>query len=271
MRLFDLGAGFAEEALEVGEQTHGAVTVGFPRGKICCHELNPCGPGFRKREPGRPGSEEGNADAAGTDRIQQLVRCPAQQENEGTVRWFLKRLEEGVGGLRNHAVGIRDHTELVRAFRGQAETVFGVPHLLNADPSDFALRFNDNGSVLPEFVQFRQGRPAIDKRSHAECQLPLVGGFCARDEEGVCEPTLFPCLCDEREGLVRSERHGIRNRLGGKGGGVGGGGSEVDDGLDSAEHEGRVGVLPDVASDGDTGSAGCDGILDHAEDFRFRG
>ena len=51
-----------------------------------------------------------------------------------------------------------------------------------------------------------------------------------------------------------------------QGEGVGGGGVFVNDGVEATEHEERVGVLPDIAADGDAGGSGGDGVGDHAED-----
>ena len=47
--------------------------------------------------------------------------------------------------------------------------------------------------------------------------------------------------------------------------------ARVDDGVEAFQHEERVGLLPDVAADGDAGASGFDGLLDHGQDAGFVG
>ena len=146
---------------------------------------------------------EGDGDAAGEDRIRQGLGLLGGEEEEGVVRRFLKGLEEAVGGLGGHAVGIEEDGDFAAAEEGaHLELLFEGAGLLDAEAAGF--RFGLGGV---DIRVIEAGGGIGHQAGELGGELALPAAARAGEEVGMGEPAAARGRGSGAEGIGDGEGH----------------------------------------------------------------
>ena len=156
-------------------------------------------------------AEQGNADAAGQDRFQQLLRTGRQQQQHRGARRFLQRLEEGVFRSFAHAFAVDDDGKFRHPGRGgHLQGVLGGADGVHGDAARLRLRAHegDVGALQRLERWLRFGGQAVDQANQSRGQFRLARPLGTGDQVGVRQAAVLPALREQLEGFVDGEAHG---------------------------------------------------------------